>query len=397
MSNHFVVNDVVVQPIRIEGALTREVLENILIKAHEYKSSDITIQAGIPIKIEVGPKKFNLTFNALNKTQVEGIAELVYGPTAIAETNRGYAIDCSYSITRNRNTENMKKWRFRVNITRGSGYEVEDALQLTLRALPSEPIHYSKLDIPKDIIENYRAKDGLVIITGPTGSGKSTLMSSLNRMLLEDPNRYEKIVEFSKPIEYVYDEIDHTVSWIHQIEMGKHLIPRGDSYTEPELWNSAVYNSLRRKADIIIVGESRDKATIAGTIEGSNTGSLYVTTMHTVGVAETINRMLMAFQFEERSSIAATLVPVLRMIVTQTLEKDVNGNRIALREYMVFEEWHRRELLKYDFEQWQPMIKGWLDDGRTKGMSRSRNARMLFEQGRISEDVFNSVNYGSVH
>ena len=122
--------------------------------------------------------------------------------------------------------------RYRVNITGGrSG--IGDGLQITIRTLPEIPPDINALGIEQDIIDNFRPKDGMVLVTGPTGSGKSTLLSAGIRMLIEKEDANEKL-EYSKPIEYVYDKVDAPSSVVFQTEVGRHLRPRSSGHSDEE-------------------------------------------------------------------------------------------------------------------------------------------------------------------
>lgn len=380
------------QKIKIDRAITKDLIDDILILASENRTSDITIQPGIAVKAKIGGIFHDLTVNKLTVEQVNNILKIIYTESGVSSIARGFDIDFSYQIRRG-NEDEMKKWRFRGNATNGRGYGKTNAIQITLRALPSKPKHIRELGIQEEIIENFRPEKGLVIISGPTGSGKSTLLAGGIRNIIEDEARYEKILEFSKPIEYQYDEVVSPNCIVHQTELGTDLVPNQSEYTEGELWAYAVRNTLRRAPDIGIIGEARDKATIKGCITFANTGHLCYTTMHTVGVATTINRALSEFSYEERTSIAADLVNVLRLVVTQTLEDSTNGGKVAVREYMVFEEHHRKELLSKPYEEWSGIISDWLDSDDVKGMSRKKHAKELFDQGLIDEYIYKKITF----
>src|SRR5690606_26921321 len=127
----------------------------------------------------------------------------------------------------------------------------------------SQPIELEKLGIEPAIVANVRPPQGLNLITGPTGSGKSTLLSSIVRYICENPDADEKIIEYSRPIEYVYDGLNFPASFVFQSEIGKHLRPKDErGGGEDSEWAYAVRNALRRAPDIILLGEARDRATI---------------------------------------------------------------------------------------------------------------------------------------
>src|SRR5262249_186992 len=152
-------------------------------------------------------------------------------------------------------------------------------------------------------------RQGIVIITGPTGSGKTTLLAAGNRMLLERPQGCGKMLTYEAPIEYTYDGIKSPRSLVAQTEIPRHL----------PTFAHGIRNSLRRKPEIIVVGESRDRETINAAIEAAQTGHAVYTTTHTTGVAATIQRMLSTYEMNEREERAIALMETLRLIVTQAL------------------------------------------------------------------------------
>jgi defect-in-organelle-trafficking protein DotB len=141
-----------------------------------------------------------------------------------------------------------------------------------------------------------------------------------------------------------------------------------------------VRNALRRKPEIILVGESRDRETISASIEAAQTGHTVYTTTHTVGVSATIQRMISSFGADERSERAYSLMETVRMIVTQALVPKKGGGRMGVREWMLFPDAIREKLLDMDYTDWQSEIQRMIPSyGQTMGDS----ARKAFEDGFI--------------
>src|SRR5690606_24879411 len=171
------------------------------------------------------------------------------------------------------------------------------------------PISVDRLIVEKPILVNFRPAQGLVLVSSPTGSGKSTLLSSGIRMLVERPDGNEKVLEYSAPIEYVYDGVDMPSSIVHQTHAGRDLRPRGiEGGDEQSIFAYCIRNALRRKPTIIVVGEARDKATIEAAVMAGLTGHLVMTTMHTIGVGETLRRAVMPFPDDSRRSMAVDIM-----------------------------------------------------------------------------------------
>lgn len=371
-----------------DGRFDEDVFDDLLVWASDNKTSDITIQSGQKVVADIGGQKPRVTHRALTLPEVEGIVRYIYGENGPAEIKSGYDLDPSYEVR----IQNKGRLRFRVNIT-GGRMPGADGIQITIRTLPEVPIDIHTLGIEQDIIDNFRPSQGMVLVTGPTGSGKSTLLSSGIRMIMENPENHEKILEYSAPIEYIYDKImeQGSPSFIHQVEVGRHLRPKSDDKSQESLFAYSVRNSLRRAPDIIIIGETRDRATAEASIQAAETGHLLYSTMHTNGVPETIRRALMWFPGEERHSIAIDLMEVMRMIITQILVPRKGGGMIACREYMVFDAAIRNLFLDINADEWSQRIRKMLENKEVTGASMEQSARKLLEQDLIEERTYRMI------
>ena len=276
----------------------------------------------------------------------------------------------SYEVRPDRYT----RIRFRVNVTailsRG-----RDSAQITMRELPSEPPTMADLSVEEDIINSWSPRQGMIIVTGPTGSGKTTLLAAGIRMMMERKRGCGKIVTYEAPIEYVYDAIKSPRSLISQTEIPRHL---------PDFAHG-VRNALRRKPNVILVGEARDKETIASAIEASQTGHAVYTTTHTTGVAATIQRMVATFDANERAERAYALMETVRLIVTQTLVPKASGGRTGVREWMRFSDDVREKFLDMDFKEWPSEIQRTIP---FQGQTMARSAELLFEAGDIDRRTY---------
>lgn len=380
----------------LQGSLDEHELKRLLIWCVKNKVSDITIQSGEPVWCDIGGEKERVTRKVITHPEVTRICQIIYGDNAPAELNQGTDLDPAFEVKEEvaipgklERKRLIARWRFRVNITSGRMIG-GDSYSLTIRTLPSQPIEVSKLGIEPDILKYMRPAQGMNLFTGPTGSGKSTLMSSVLRYLCEktyDNGRVasEKVLEYASPIEFVYDGLQFPKSVIHQSEVGKHIISQEKGISN---WAWCVRNALRRKPDIISIGEARDRDTIKGCIALSNTGHLVMTTMHTIGVAETIRRAVIEFPPEEQRSVAADLLDVLNLVVTQLLIPRKGGGKIGCREYMVFDKKARSALQGLEPELWPGRIRELLFSKQVIGCSMADSARNLLEIGEITPETF---------
>ncbi|HEU0117314.1 MAG TPA: ATPase, T2SS/T4P/T4SS family [Alphaproteobacteria bacterium] len=354
------------EPLRI----AEEHFDELLQWCAHQRASDVTVQTDRPVYIEVDGILFPITRRSLDSADIANVLAKLYGPDALAKLASGRDLDLSYEIRPDRNT----RLRFRVNITavmsRG-----RDSVQVTLRVLPSLPPTLADLGIEQPIIDNWSPRQGLVLITGPTGSGKTTLLAAGCRMLVEREEGCGKMLTYEAPIEYVYDAISGPHSLVAQSEIPRHL----------PTFAAGVRNALRRKPNIILVGEARDRETVMAAIEAGQTGHLVFSTVHTIGVAATIRRMVSVFEPGERSERAFAMMETLRMVVTQTLVPRVGGGRIGMREFMVFNEKVREKLLDMPIERWTTEIQKLLPK---HGQPMEVTATKAFKGGVIDRRTF---------
>lgn len=241
-------------------------------------------------------------------------------------------------------------------------------IQVTLRAISEAPPDWRKLDIPKEVRENFFYPDGITLITGPTGSGKSTLMAAMLGMALEDERfANHKVITAEAPIEFVFRH-----PRVSQSEVPRHI----------QTFERAIEEAMRRRPNIILVGELRDRATITAALTASMTGHYVLGTLHTTGVANSVARTVKNFPREEAESMANDLVDALRLILTQRLLPAPDGTLQAVREWMVFTESMRLELLKTPFDRLTHTIAGMVKES---GHTFAEDAQAWYEKGRLTD------------
>lgn len=347
------------------GRFSADTVDPFLLWSVKRGSSDITFQSDRQAYHEIDGVLYPATYRALDAADMASVLTRIYGPEAQARLAGGNDLDLSYEVRPDRYTRH----RFRVNITailsRG-----RDASQITLRVLPNEPPTMKDLNIETHITDHWAPRQGMVVVTGPTGSGKTTLLAAGCRMLLERPHGCGKMLTYESPIEYVYDMIESPRSLVAQTEIPRHL----------PSFERGVRNALRRKPEVILVGEARDRETISAAIEASQTGHAVYTTTHTIGVAATVQRMISTFHTDERSERAYALMETIRMIVTQSLVPRVGGGRMGVREWMIFPDEIREKLLDMDYVEWGAHIQRMIPN---YGRTMSESARLVFEEGLI--------------
>lgn len=210
--------------------------------------------------------------------------------------------------------EDIKKRRYRINLYNEKGYPA-----YSIRILTKKIQNFEELNLPKSLKNMIRYKNGLVLITGPTGSGKSTTLSAM----IEEINQRESlsIVTIEDPVEYIFE---NKKSLIRQREIGRDTLS----------FANALKSVLRQDPDIIMVGELRDKESIEAALTAAETGHLVFGTLHTNGAAETINRLIDVFSKEKQEQIKAQLSLVLRGVVSQQLLLDKENKIIPAFEIL---------------------------------------------------------------
>jgi len=365
----------------VQGRFDQDRLNELLLWSMERKASDVTIQTNEVIRAEIGGVLYPIVKRQVNQSELEDIIRYIYGENGVAELKMGHDIDCAHEVK----IKDVGRIRYRVNITGVRARLGISGYSITLRALPQQPPRMADLGIEEAIISAWRPKNGMILVTGPTGSGKSTLLASGIRHLFER-GESEKILEYSAPVEYTYDGLvpDHCL--ISQSSLPQHLRPKSGE----ESWFAySARNALRRKPSTIIVGEARDRETISACIELALTGHLVYSTMHTIGVAETIRRAIRAFETEDQRTAAFDMMDTLRMVVTQRLLPRVGGGLVASREFMVFDNKARARFLDTEsVEEWPTLARQMMVEKRCVAQTMEESAGNLLEQDLITMDTF---------
>ncbi len=357
------------EPIRF----STESLDRVLLHCVNLSASDVTLQTNAPILAEIHGHLRPVTSRRLSNTEVGDMLNAIYGSNGTTQIYSGKDVDTQYEIRPNRS----QRFRFRVN---GTGCQVEghDGLQITLRSIPTTPPDLASLGIEPAIREAMAPDQGTVIVTGPTGSGKSTLLAAIIRYLAEQEEGHRKMLTYESPIEFVYDMVNMPSSIISQSEIPRHL----------PTFAAGVRNALRRKPRLILVGEARDVETINAVIDAALTGHPCYTTLHSNGVSDAVRRMISTFPSEERNGRALDILETLRLIVWQKLAPSTDGKRVALREYLAFDQEVRDILIKTPVEQLASKTRVLL---RERGQPMYVDAKRKVEAGLLGEREYRLI------
>lgn len=315
------------EPVRF----TQVEFDRLLIHAKKIGASDVYINTNRAISARVHGRIVRLTCRKLNHTEVVGITCDMYGgANADLQLRQGKPIDDAYSVRVDRDTSLRFRW-----CATGVLINANFGIEIVMRELAGVPPKLDHSELHPKLLEGLFPRDGLVLVTGETGAGKSTFLASVIREMGEDAESDARILTYEAPIEYVYDLIETISCLIVQSSVPDDVLSFADG----------IRNALRRDPDAIVVGECRDAETIKAAVLAAQTGHALYTTVHSNNVATTFLRLIQALPVEELHSIMGSIIDSVRVIVSQQLVPSLDGRRVAVREFLVFDNQMRRELL----------------------------------------------------
>jgi twitching motility protein PilT len=284
-------------------------LHKLLTTLVESKGSDLHITTNSPPKIRVDGKLVPLDFPPLN---LEDTKQLCYSVLTDAQKHKfeeNNELDLSFGV------KGLSRFRGNIFVQRG-------AVAGVFRVIPYKILSFQELGLPPVVVELASKPRGLILVTGPTGSGKSTTLASIIDYI--NSNRHEHIVTIEDPIEYIHA---HKGCLVNQREVG------ADTYG----FKNALRSVLRQDPDVILVGELRDLETIEAALTLSETGHLCLATLHTNSCVQTINRIVDVFPPHQQTQIRTQLSFVLEGVLSQTLipRSNQQGGRVMSLEVMV--------------------------------------------------------------
>ncbi|MCY4184968.1 MAG: ATPase, T2SS/T4P/T4SS family [Rhodobacteraceae bacterium] len=364
------------------GKLTRRQLRSFLMSCVASGASDITLQTDQQPRVLIEGILYLVKTRYWSPSDIQTTLEELYrSANALAEISGQKILDFAYEIK----PDSGPKQRFRVNAVGVQGWDAT-GVEISIRILPNYTPCPDCVGLAKMETNLLTPSDGLVVVSGSTGSGKSSTLAAMVRHHLEDRQTPKKIVIIESPIEFTYRDITARESGsptiVGQSEVGFHI----------PTFAGGVRSALRRNPDIIIIGEARDKTTITAAVEASLTGHLVYTTTHSYSVSNTIQRLLSAFSGDNQAHRIIDIITSLRVIMVQKLVPDIAGKQKlhAIREYLQFTPEVREKMLSIESHEWPSLVERSISDPSVLGVEPYPKTGS-FQQGNLNHQN-NSTN-----
>ena len=275
----------------------RSLLESLLSQARELGASDLHLKVGLPTVFRIDGRLHPAEAEPLTAEQTRAFAEIVLVPHQMSPTALG-ELDVGFSAG--------EAGRFRCNV-----YSQRGTIGVVFRVLSPQPLTIRDLNLPEVMEQVVVEERGLVLVTGATGSGKSTALAGMIDFINQVCSRH--IITIEDPIEFFHEDLQSIVT---QRQLG----------LDTQSFADALRASLRQDPDVILIGEMRDKETIDAAILAAETGHLVFSTLHTLDAAETVNRVLAAFPPHQQDQVRLQLADLLRAVFSMRLVPRADGN-----------------------------------------------------------------------
>jgi len=319
--------------------------------------SDLHLKSGAVIRLRVNGDLLKLANKEISHEELDGIAQAILSKKQYGDLTFKKELDATYVLDEHN--------RFRVNFF----YQM-DGLSAVFRVIPVKILTLDELKLPTVIKELSEMHRGLILVTGVTGSGKSTTLAAMLNHI--NSTKKKHIITVEDPVEFVHKDKESLIS---QRGVGQDTLS----------FANALKGALREDPDVILIGEMRDLETIEIALHAANTGHLVFSTLHTLDAKETINRVIGMFPKEEQNRIRITLASVLSGVVCQRLVKTVDGKRAAAIEVMK----QTPRIIDLITENRDYELLDTIEEGREIYGSQSFDQALLelHEKGKISEEV----------
>ncbi|MGF1877635.1 type IV pilus twitching motility protein PilT [Photobacterium frigidiphilum] len=321
----------------------------------KHNASDLHLSAGVPPMIRVDGDVRKLSLPALDHSEVHRLVFDIMNDAQRREYEERLEVDFSFELP--------NVGRFRVN-----AFHQSRGGAAVFRTIPVAIPTLESLNVPDIFYKIAQCQRGLVLVTGATGSGKSTTIAALVDYINENTNSH--ILTIEDPVEFV-----HTSK--------RCLINQREVHRDTHSFHNALRSALREDPDVIVVGELRDQETISLALTAAETGHLVLGTLHTSSAAKTVDRIIDVFPGNDKDMVRSMLSESLRAVVSQSLLKSLNGGRVAAHEVMIATPAIRNLIRESKVAQMYSMIQ----TGSSMGMqTMEQSVKMLVAQGTVDSE-----------
>ncbi|HEY4363004.1 MAG TPA: PilT/PilU family type 4a pilus ATPase [Bryobacteraceae bacterium] len=343
-------------PLRELASASQASLDQLLKHAVARAASDVLLIAGAPVTMRVGGALTAAAGSALTGEQTRALLQPILSAAQAAELQKQKSVDLCF------HREGIGRFRANLHYQRGT-------LAGSIRVLPEKIPSIESLHLPAALRKMAEARQGLVLITGPTGCGKSSTLAALVDLI--NTQRHDHVVTIEDPVEYVHV---NRSSIIEQIEVG---------HDAPDFAGS-LRSILRQNPDVILVGEMRDAETIATALTAAETGHLVLSTLHTNDASQAVSRILDSFPAGNQPQMRQQLSLALLAVVAQQLVPGGDGKRYPAVEILMASSGVRSLIRKGEDHQ----IYSAISTGRSEGMiTMEQSLAEMVRKGRISRDT----------
>lgn len=331
-------------------------IEVLLEEVVRRKASDLHLQVGLPPMLRVDGALMPVAgYNPLDEASVETLIFAILDQDQRQILLKDKEFDFSFAFG--------TLGRFRVN-----AYHERGNLAAALRLIPNEIKTVAELGLPQVVMNFANFPRGLVLVTGPTGSGKSTTMAALVDKINTESSKH--IITIEDPIEFTH-------------KSKKSVIIQREVHYDTYSFSAALRSSLRQDPDVVLIGEMRDLETISAAITIAETGHLVFATLHTNSAAQSIDRMIDVFPPHQQPQVRAQLSNILMAIVSQRLVPTIGGGRVAAAEILVANPAVRNIIREGKSHQLDAVIQTGADQGM---QTMDRTLVSLVQSGTITYD-----------
>lgn len=325
----------------------------------KHNASDLHLSAGVPPMVRIDGDVRKLGIPAFTHQEVHRLVFEIMNDAQRSEFEEKLEVDFSFEL--------QNVGRFRVN-----AFNQSRGCAAVFRTIPSSIPTLDQLEAPEIFSKIASGQKGLVLVTGPTGSGKSTTLAAIVDYINRNHNKH--ILTIEDPIEFVHTN-------------NKCLINQREVHRDTHSFQNALRSALREDPDVILVGEMRDKETISLALTAAETGHLVFATLHTSSAAKTIDRIIDVFPGSDKDMVRSMLSESLSSVIAQKLLKRNGGGRVACHEIMMATPAIRNLIREDKVAQMYSIIQ----TGAAHGMqTMEQNARQLLAQGIVSHEEADS-------